>query len=546
MKYFFFLPALLYSMLNPIFSGAQTPGDVGSVTPINSYTAFQGYDEDAPHLGQGEYQIYYDNIDGVLDKPIIILDGFDPNDDGSISDIYDFLVYNDPAQNYLDELRDTGIDIVILNFPTYIRPDDGQEIHGGADYIERNGLLLVQLIETIKSTMTGGGDLVVVGPSMGGLISRYALTYMEQNGMDSRAGLWISFDAPQLGANIPISFQYVINYMAELTNDAGLLALRDVQLNAPAAKQMLLDHYTTHLQDGSAYLQDPGKQLPEAHAFRTTFMNTMNTMGYPTRSRNISIANGSFNATNIESPGALILDTNIDVGSGFGADLRMHFTPDAGITNFEVDYAQPTFAGVPQGDAFYAYAESPSYTAGLDSAPGGSVLFESLFGENPSDVQQQVIDALQVDAFSFIPTLSSLGIDENNWYNPIDGSESIPFDDYYGNDSNEQHLTLTQESIDFINAAIEAAHLGNPEFTSLDVQLMGNPVTEQIVLSLGNTHNDTHEICIYNSLGKRISKQQIRTTNTRIVIPAPNVAGVYMLSIRNDKKEKLIKFIVKP
>ncbi len=546
MKYFFFFSALLFSLLNPQISGAQTPGSVGPITPVTSYTAFQGYDESAPHFGQGEYQIFYDNIDGVLDKPIIVLDGFDPNDDGSISNIYDFMVYNDPSQNYLDELRDTGIDIVILNFPTYTRPDDGQVIRGGADYIERNGLILVQLIETIKSTMSGGGDLVVVGPSMGGLVSRYALTYMEQNGLDSRTGLWISFDAPQRGANIPISFQYVINYMAELTGDPGLLDIRNSQLNAPAAQQMLLDHYTTHLQDGSPYLQDPAKMLPEAHAFRNTFMNTMNTMGYPTRPTNISIANGSLNATNIESPGALVMDTNIDLGSGFGMNVRLHFTPDAGISNYEIDYAQATFGGTPQGDPFYAYAESPAYTAGLDSSPGGSVLFESLFGENPTDLQQQVIDALQVDAFSFIPTLSSLGIDENDWYNPVDGSETTPFDDYFGNDINEQHLTLTQETVDFVNAAIDAAHLNTANHNTLAVRLLGNPVHDKIVLSLGNTADGVCNIQIFNSLGRKVSAYQIQPDQAGIVLPGPQIAGMYFLSIRNAKQEKMIKFIVKP
>tara|TARA_R110001606_G_scaffold179585_1_gene326276 strand:- start:2325 stop:3284 length:960 start_codon:yes stop_codon:yes gene_type:complete len=42
---------------------------------------YQGYDENKAYQGKNEYRIYYnDSITKVLDKPIIIVDGFDPSD----------------------------------------------------------------------------------------------------------------------------------------------------------------------------------------------------------------------------------------------------------------------------------------------------------------------------------------------------------------------------------------------------------------------------------------------------------------------------------
>lgn len=525
---------------------AQTPGEIGPLTALDSYTTFQGYDETIPHLGQGEYQIFYDNIDGVLDKPLLIVDGFDPEDVNNTTSIYNSLIYGNPSQNYLDNLRDLGIDIVILNFPTYIRPSDSATINGGADYIERNGLILVNLLEILKNDLVGDEELIIVGPSMGGLVSRHALTYMEQNALEHQTGLWVSFDAPHLGANIPISFQYAINYIAEQTGDVDMQNMRDVQLNSPAAKQLLLDHYAAHLQSGSPFLQDLAIQLPTPNSFRDDFMLEMNSLGFPAQPRKLSIVNGSLNSTMVESPGAIIMDTSLDFGNNAGADIVMHFTPAEDTTNFEVDYIQPTFLGIPVGAAFYAYAESPSYTAGLDSAPGGTVLFENFFGPNPTPAQQEILDALQVEAFSFIPTLSSMAIDEQNWYNSVDGSEVHPFDDYIGNNINEPHLTLNQDFVDFLNTEILNFYLSTADANSAtNFRFLGNPVSENIRIQLSETmSNQELFITIYNSLGQQVANYALRNNEALVSIPSPSTNGVYFVRLSNDILQSTKRIVV--
>ena len=286
---------LITLLLFPLFLIAQ-PGSESNITQIVASIPYQGFGEAMAHLGTGEYKIFYDNIDGELDKPIFFIDGFDPGDSRTISIMYSALNYGNPVQNLADILRDEGYDLIVLNFPTYISVSDGTTvIDGGADFIQRNAFILIELINTINAIKVGSEQNVVIGPSMGGLISRYALRYMEQNSMDHETRLYLSFDSPHLGANVPIGIQYLFNYMVNgdpmITEAEPLVS---GLLNSAAAKQMLIDHYLAHLQGGSDFLQDTNITLPfGAPNFRDAFQSELDAMGFPQNTRNVSIINGS-------------------------------------------------------------------------------------------------------------------------------------------------------------------------------------------------------------------------------------------------------------
>ena len=175
--------------------------DPPNIEPYNEY----------PFKGWGEMDIFYSE-DGVLDKPIFLVDGFDPNDSRNINAVYGELDFD--GGNLGDIVRQYGYDVVVLNFPTYLREEDQQFIYGGADYIERNSMLLVELIKFINNLKVGNEENVVIGASMGGLVARYALNYMEANNIDDETRLYISFDTPHAGANVPIGFQHMFNYLA--------------------------------------------------------------------------------------------------------------------------------------------------------------------------------------------------------------------------------------------------------------------------------------------------------------------------------------------
>ena len=123
------------------------------------------------------------------------------------------------TENLVEDIRAAGYDIVVLNF------DDA------TDYIQRNSLLLVDVLQEIQARIDPRAHYALAGASMGGLCSRYALSYMEQNGLDHRVATWISFDGPQAGANIPLGMQYWLNFFRDQSADAEFLLSR---LDRPA------------------------------------------------------------------------------------------------------------------------------------------------------------------------------------------------------------------------------------------------------------------------------------------------------------------------
>lgn len=442
----------------------RAPGTVTPLTSITSSLTYQGYDEIGAHAGQGEFQIFYDNEAGLLDKIILVCDGFDPADGRDVNSIYSLLNYGNPVENLGDNVRDLGYDIVVLNFPQYTRADNGTDptdIDGGVDYIQRNARVMMELINYLNANKVGNQELVIIGPSMGGLISRYALRYMEMNGMDHQTRLWLSFDSPHLGANVPIGMQHMFNYIAYDSDVADLTvrAIVESMLKSPAARQMLIDHMEGHLVstafDETDFDQTSSALLPTGHpTFRNVFQTELNTMGFPQNCRKIAISNGAGNGTMTGNPGLSIL-SGLDVpdSSGFTrALLDLNFTPAAN-GNIRVSRIRKqawTFFWLTIGTG-ETNARSFSYTAGLDSAPGGLFNLESLAagaGSNPT--LDRFLNAMTLKVFSFIPARSSLGVTStNDWYANLDSSSGSPFDAFYVPTTNEDHVTLTDNNVAF-------------------------------------------------------------------------------------------------
>ncbi|MCB0383255.1 MAG: hypothetical protein KDD05_08145, partial [Psychroserpens sp.] len=297
------------SKIEILYSNADLSARSGDV--INTFTSsitpdLSVYGETMSYPGIGEYELFL-SPDNVLDKPIFLVDGFDPEDSRSILGIYDLLNFNDGSStsNLGDIVRAEGFDIVILNFPIYVRSQDNAVVDGGADFIERNAMLLVDLINLINTDKVGNEQNVVIGPSMGGLISRYALNYMENQNMNHDTRLWISFDSPHQGANVPIGFQHQFNFLAFGLDDFWILGDQNVEelqpfingmLKSPAARQMLTDQFESHITDSDGVTFNSALALPQSHYYKGIFDNriqTLTTSGFPELIRNVSIINGS-------------------------------------------------------------------------------------------------------------------------------------------------------------------------------------------------------------------------------------------------------------
>jgi hypothetical protein len=459
---------------------------------ITASIGFQGYDEEQEYFGEGEYEIFLDNVDEVLDLPIIFIDGFDPGDSRGIIDMYNALNFGE--DNLADILRDEGFDPVALNFPQYTT--DGNFIDGGADYIQRNAMVLIELINLINDQKVGNQPLVVVGPSMGGLIARYALAYMELNELEHDTRLFISMDSPHLGANIPISLQYLVNYLAVEQGIFEAQLAVDHILNSPAAKEMLLDHYLGHLLPGSDFEQDPTLLLPMgAPDFRDTFQSELESLGFPELVRNVSIVNGSGQSITIGTPGMQVVDTTLDLGGFITADIKLHFAPEAGQSILVTEF-QSYFMEIPF-DYFSADAESFPFTDGVDSAPGGMSSISDSFDGSDDPVIQDFIDALEQDEFSFIPTISALAIEnEDNWYASPDigGVHISPFVNTFIPLENELHGAITEGNANFALEEIRNGVLSIDDFNLLNSRyvLMENPITDRIRIKLDSSQSYTH------------------------------------------------------
>ena len=175
-------------LTHSVTTGECNSGSIPKEIWSGSSLTFQGYDESVATQGKGEYKIFYklNDILGTgceqeLTKPIIILDGFDPEDGRKITaeideetgeyieGIWDLLSYGG-AEHFGDSLRLKGYDVIVLNFPEYNDAvhTGGQERDGGTDYIERNAMVLTKLIQNVNDSLINNGvalanrELVIV------------------------------------------------------------------------------------------------------------------------------------------------------------------------------------------------------------------------------------------------------------------------------------------------------------------------------------------------------------------------------------------------
>ena len=174
----------------------------------------------------------YIGCDPTSGKKLIYLEGIDFNDSKNVHKIYSEMFENNDYR--LKSLNAFNYDIYIVSWERS-RID-----------VRENAMSVVKLIEELKKTIdvNNNEQFVIIGESMGGLIARLALNYMESDeykvyhnpipyeptGEESlpinldynntelmhNTRLFISLDAPQQGAYIPVSAQHAMNRIKEL------------------------------------------------------------------------------------------------------------------------------------------------------------------------------------------------------------------------------------------------------------------------------------------------------------------------------------------
>lgn len=165
-----------------------------------------------PYLGYyGSATVYIKYASGTtLTKPLIVAEGFDtgiilnPEQEAGDGNVEDFLFkINNSSSNLPLEIN--SYDIVYVDW------------NNGVDFIQRNAYVLEEVIKWVNQNKTGNQQNVVLGQSMGGLVARYALRDIELNrNFNHDTRLYISHDAPHLGANTPLSIQYSARHLRNM------------------------------------------------------------------------------------------------------------------------------------------------------------------------------------------------------------------------------------------------------------------------------------------------------------------------------------------
>lgn len=437
--------------------------------------------------GQVKSIIYHPlgQSDQKLRNPIIVMDGFDPSDKRDIEQIQTDFSQLAPALQVSGRERD----LVILNFPVTDRTTTRsnrlrtETVDGGADYIERNALVVVQLLHELKSRMADPTQKVtIIAPSMGGLITRYALALMEKNYDDANntstyrvpywkhnVDLYLSFDAPHQGAVIPLGDQVFIDYFKGVSEAAEKNLAR---LNSIAAQQMLVQHQLDLT--GQRY------HIPFMRALQSNGLP--GSLGWPQQVRRVALANGSNTGqANAQAGVAGTTGIQLDVARTASAQRRkffyrsttsgtqiaanMYFSPNANtrgtVFDGEATVLVSLVKDIHKRRQFTANTPFSSY----DVAPGGIY-----------DAQQQIVTGTmngpQMSGYAyrfttvrpnhcFIPTVSALAYQYRTITSGYNGVTTLP--DAYTNLSQRQLICNDETPFDAIYA-----YNGNAKHVTLD------------------------------------------------------------------------------
>ncbi len=454
------------------FSFLKTENSIPAPTLQDYYPS--EYDD----LSNPEYSVYHgiiytilfnpENESGKLRRPFVICDGFDPGNkrtyEETIIDEEDppppknrdtrgiFERFNgDPSHwetessaNLMAYLQNLGYDVVFVDF------------NWGAGPIHKNANTLRHffndvLNNTFRDSKTE--EMVLVGPSMGGLITRYTLTTMENNNENHYVKNWISFDSPHKGAYIPLGLQWLIHHFSEAFFFLEPTLSQDYLLLSFAAKQMLIYHYTNPTPEISEQNEfEPGPYddaIDDLYSFEGLY-DKLEELGYPVNPLNYNITNGGTDKL-YNNAGEKIINY---VRSNFMGIYGRAWGCETSTGTNKI-YEGKKIVGERQ-----KFTKTNSLA--FENAPGG--YHTALYSVNCKDNNNVDIDDTETKytKATFMPTSTTFGIDVNSstlnnthedytTCNDItSGKIRTSFDKIHGMQANEEHVNVSQATRDYV------------------------------------------------------------------------------------------------
>ncbi|WP_310559028.1 3-coathanger stack domain-containing protein [Flavobacterium sp.] len=264
-------------------------------------------------------------------RPIIIIPPYRPSIQPFSMQKY-FTQFN--VGNLFNKLSDLGYDVFFI------------KLQPGNESLELAAQAVSEYITMINQNKAEGfpnenWENIVIGYSMGGQITRYALKKMEKDHMESgsphhHTRLFVPYDSPHLGANIPMFTQLVYSLFSE-SNIFAYLSF--AALIDEASQDMSIAHVV-----GSDFIPQAGTNIvriyPDITCRRTQFVNSLTNgfnhqftsltdtrRSFPTFTRNIAVSTGSntqdYNELYNLNPGKLLFSQNGLTVGYFGLNYKL-------------------------------------------------------------------------------------------------------------------------------------------------------------------------------------------------------------------------------
>ena len=297
----------------------------------------------------------------------------------------------------------------------------------------------------MKAEANSNEPTVVIGTSMGGVVSKYALLKMEQGGDEYDVSKLFTWDSPLRGAHMPLAFQYLIQHLALYKPVIGkplgeanpILGEAYATLFRRASQELLLLHGPSTVgYDQSGYTGNRSLTSPQHDSFYDELMG----LGELQATRTIQLSNGSETGVDLPVPPSSqlfdvslngnnvtnlawfeILDTDDDghspwhqvfgtffyfvLGQGGGFQIEGYSMPDPGVaaTVYDGKISTHLLWGLVSATDPFKVSTLPGHALpNYDRIPGGTEKFET-----------DDIPGLYVfhPVFAFSPNFSSQNID---------------------------------------------------------------------------------------------------------------------------------------
>lgn len=323
---------------------------------------------------------------------------------------------------FIEQCNAQGFDVILLGYTD-----------GTIDIVSNAGVVVdcvQQIIDQMKFHQLPL-RLQVGGACMGGVVTRYALAWMEKNNLQHHTTLYYSADSPHSGCSVPASVLFLMAYVDSWMNtlipyfpslqSSNLMAAYE-KLQKPSARQLML--YTVDEQTMEVNVPDP---------LRTTLLQAFISIGqFPTQPHRIGNSNGlPDGAGNSVPAGAAVVEI-----SG-GVALTMY----AAVNN-----PNNTFLSV----LFFEDYSWTGCTADFDSVPGSIMPF-FITAASALDT------SANYDYSAFVPTISALAVKNLDVYSQKDlhaDLEAMPLvdswlDEWIADTTNNRHVHLTTDIANF-------------------------------------------------------------------------------------------------